>query len=149
MRVALLKRTQIDQWMRLRGELWPDCPADQHRREVTEILAEGDFNRVFVAVGSDRKVHGFLEASIRLAAEGCRPGRIGYIEGWYVEPRRRGKGVGAALAAEAEAWAASNGCKEMASDSLISNDAGIAAHQRLGYEEVERLVHFRKELKAR
>jgi aminoglycoside 6'-N-acetyltransferase I len=116
---------------------------------MTEILADSDFNPVFVAVGSDRKVHGFLEASIRLNAEGCRPGRIGCIEGWYVEPRRRGKGVGAALVAEAEAWAASNGCKEMASDALISNDAGIAAHQRLGSEEVERLVHFRKELRAR
>ena len=35
---------------------------------------------------------------------------------------------------------------EMASDTWLENEASIAAHLKLGYEEVERLVHFVKRL---
>ena len=34
----------------------------------------------------------------------------------------------------------------MASDALIDNAVSIEAHARLGYHEVERLVHFAKDL---
>ena len=34
----------------------------------------------------------------------------------------------------------------MASDALIDNAISIEAHARLGYREVERLVHFAKDL---
>ena len=35
---------------------------------------------------------------------------------------------------------------EMASDAWLVNDGSIAAHLALGYEEVERVVNFRKAL---
>jgi hypothetical protein len=34
----------------------------------------------------------------------------------------------------------------MASDTWLENESSIAAHQRLGYYEVDRLVHFVKRL---
>lgn len=149
MRVTLLKRNQIHQWSNLRKELWPALSPAEHRREMTDILADSEFNAVFVAVGSDGNLHGFVEASIRLTAEGCRPGRIGYIEGWYVEPKHRRKGVGTALVKKAEAWAVALGCDEMASDSEVGNEDGRLAHASLGYEETGRLIHFRKKLKEK
>ena len=71
---------------------------------------------------------------------------VGYIEGWYVDGDVRRQGVGRALVEAAEAWARSKGCRQMASDALIDNAVSIEAHARLGYREVERLVHFAKEL---
>jgi aminoglycoside 6'-N-acetyltransferase I len=50
------------------------------------------------------------------------------------------------LVAAAEEWARSKGCVEMASDAESDNELSHTAHGRLGYEEVERLVHFRKAL---
>jgi aminoglycoside 6'-N-acetyltransferase I len=48
----------------------------------------------------------------------------------------------------AEAWARSHGLKEIASDTQLENAISIQAHTALGYEEVERLVCFRKALDA-
>jgi aminoglycoside 6'-N-acetyltransferase I len=46
----------------------------------------------------------------------------------------------------AEVWALEKGCTEMASDTWLENETSIAAHLKMGYEEVERLVHFVKRL---
>lgn len=148
MRISTLRRSQIDEWRRLRLALWPDLPPDRHNREMADVLGDLEFNSVFMAVGAGKHAVGFLEASIRLTAEGCRPGPIGYVEGWYVEPASRGRRVGAALLAKAEAWAASRGCTQMASDADVDNLGARQAHGHLGYEEVARLAHFRKELRA-
>ena len=149
MTVAAVRRSQLADWKRMRAALWPDCPESDHTREMAEILGDADFNAAFVAHAPDGLPVGFLEASIRLTAEGCHPGRIGYLEGWYVEPGWRGQGLGAALIQAAEAWAAERGCREMASDAYADNDAGREAHRRLGYQEVSVLAHFRKDLRGR
>ncbi len=46
----------------------------------------------------------------------------------------------------AEDWARAQGCREMGSDSLIDNDGSLRAHQALGFEVVDRYVHFRESL---
>jgi hypothetical protein len=66
--------------------LWPDCPEQDHARDMADILGDPEFNAAFLAHAPDGLPVGFLEVSIRLTAEGCLPGRIGYLEGWYVEP---------------------------------------------------------------
>ena len=53
-------------------------------------------------------------------------------------------GVGRALVERIEAWARAAGCREMASDTNPSYPISPAAHEALGYAEVER--YFRKEL---
>ena len=61
-------------------------------------------------------------------------------------PEVRGKGIAGALTQAAEGWARERGCTEMASDTWLDNEASIRAHLKLGYLEVERLVHFVKPL---
>ena len=133
----------------MRAALWPECPGEQHAREIADILGDPEFNAAFLAHAPDGLPVGFLEVSIRLTAEGCKPGRIGYVEGWYVEPDWRGKGMGASLIQAAESWAAERGCRVMASDSYVDNTGGRQAHRSLGYQEVSLLAHFRKDLKPR
>lgn len=89
---------------------------------------------------------GFVEVSLRDYAEGCESSPVGYLEGWYVVPEHRKTGIGRRLVQAAEDWARAKGCSEMASDSELSNTQGQQAHARLGYQEVERMVCFRKSL---
>jgi aminoglycoside 6'-N-acetyltransferase I len=71
---------------------------------------------------------------------------VGFLEGWYVVDDWRKCGVGAALVIAAENWSRLQGCREIASDALIDNTTSQTAHQALGFEIVDRCVHFRKTL---
>jgi aminoglycoside 6'-N-acetyltransferase I len=71
---------------------------------------------------------------------------VGYIEGWFVVESARGQGIGARLSKAAEDWAREHGCVEMASDALIDNAQSQRAHEALGFDVVDRCVHFKKHL---
>ena len=89
---------------------------------------------------------GFAELSIRAYAEGCRSDRVAYLEGWFVGPEARGRGVGRTLIAAAENWGRSQRCSEFASDAQPDNDVSAAAHRALGFTEVGLIRCFRKDL---
>jgi aminoglycoside 6'-N-acetyltransferase I len=92
-------------------------------------------------------VIGFLEVDLRSHADGCDPAQpVGYIEGWFVREEFRNQSVGRQLVQAAEDWARQLKCVEMASDVLIDNDRSQQAHVALGYEVVDRCVHYRKTL---
>ena len=83
---------------------------------------------------------------MRQSVEGSGISPVGYIEGWFVDPDWRRQGIGRSLAVSAEAWALDKGCQEMASDCSLDNGISLTSHLVLDYEEVERLIHFRKTL---
>ena len=140
------------EWLRMRAALWPDDEPMESAQTVRQFLAAPDpvlqptLHAVFVCPRATGGLCGFVEVSIRPYAEGCETNRVGYIEGWYVDPDARRRGVGRRLIAAAEAWARGQGCTEMASDADLHNITSQQAHQRLGYAEVERIVCFRKAL---
>lgn len=110
------------------------------------MLGDPTHAGALLAVMESGDVVGFAEVSLRAVAEGCRHTPVGYLEGWYVASGWRGRGIGRRLVEAAEGWALARGCREMASDTELDNTASQAAHARLGYEEVERVVLFRKAL---
>ena len=61
----------------------------------------------------------------------------------------RGRKIGRALVEAAEAHARASGHVEIASDAELENADGINAHLAVGYEEVERVVCFRRSLVGR
>lgn len=150
----LIRRAQLadrEQLMRMRTALWPDSSAEEHGLEVIAILEDKAALTmplvVLVAETDEHQVVGFLEVDLRSHADGCNPARpVGYIEGWYVEENYRQQGVGKRLVAAAEDWARSHGCLEIASDTWIDNEVSQRAHASLGYEVVDRCVHYRKTL---
>lgn len=135
----------MEEWLRMRLALWPDNTPTEMRQEMEEILADPN-QPVFVAERSEAGLVGFLEASIHVDIYGCDSKPVGYIEGWYVDPDLRRQGLGGLLVAAAEAWAIEQGLQEMASDCEIDNLVSLQAHNALGYQEVERLIHFCKKL---
>jgi len=135
---------------RMRALLWPEASIEEHASELDTALdgRQGTLPMaIFVAETADRQMAGFLEAGLRSHADGCDPAQpVGYVEGWYVEEKWRNRGVGKALLAAAEKWARSQGCREMASDTWIGNEAAQRAHEALGFEVVDRCVNYRKSL---
>jgi aminoglycoside 6'-N-acetyltransferase I len=134
----------------MRQALWPEDGPGDHPREIAQYFAGGTRTpaAVLLAVDESGTAVGFVELSIRPYAEDCRTDHVGYLEGWYVVPEARRRGVGRALVAAAEQWARAQGCSEFASDAVIDNEISAAAHHALGFTETARLRCFRKSLSA-
>lgn len=136
---------------RLRQGLWPETTDDEHARDLRAFF-DGHAREplaILVAedgLGAGGEIVGFCELSIRAYAESCTTDRVGYLEGWYVEPDHRRRGVGQALVAAAEAWARARACTEFASDAEADNHVSVAAHKALGFEDVGLIRCFRKDL---
>lgn len=150
-RIRTARASDGEQLAQMRAVLWPESSAEEHARELVPIL-EGNAAStlptiVFVAEISDGPLVGFLEAGLRSHADGCDPSRaVGFIEGWYVLESQRQRGVGRQLLTAAEEWARDHGCVEMASDTWVDNEVSQRVHDALGYQEVDRCVHYRKKL---
>ena len=145
--------SDLDRLVPLCEALWPESSGQEHAQELRQILWDKAALVltmpliIFVAEANDGTLVGFLQVDLRSHADGCNPSRpVGYIEGWYVTEDRRRCGVGRKLLAKAEDWARGYKCVEMASDALIDNELSQRAHEALGYEVVDRCVHYRKRL---
>jgi aminoglycoside 6'-N-acetyltransferase I len=132
-------------WCRMRSLLWPDETARGHYSAIDGILDAKDAWG-FIAETPDNEPLGFAEISIRKAANGCESQPVPFLEGIWVEPRSRGRRVGARLIAHIETFLKARGFRELGSDSLIENHAAHDAHAGWGFSETERVVYFRKPL---
>jgi aminoglycoside 6'-N-acetyltransferase I len=139
----------------MRALLWPDALIEEHSRELDPILRTGTYGTlpmaIFVSHPGDKAESqtptGFIEVGLRSHADGCDTTQpVGFVEGWFVHEVFRNRGVGAALMQSAEDWARQQGCIEIASDTWIDDEISILTHQALGFEVVDRCVHFRKSL---
>jgi len=101
---------------------------------------------VWVWADDDGSLTGFASASLRAWAEGCESRPAPFLEGWFVAEHHRGRGIGAALVGAVEDWARSLGHTDLGSDTWLDNDLGRRAHAALGFEEVERVIRYRKPL---
>lgn len=134
----------------MRQDLWDDMTPEENDNDLRTRIGgrtpTGMATVVFLAEVEGMPA-GFLEVDLRSYADGCDWNHaVAYVEGWYVKPKMRRKGVGRALIAAAEEWAREQGCIEFASDTWIDNDSSRRAHETAGFEEVEQVVHYRKRL---
>jgi aminoglycoside 6'-N-acetyltransferase I len=135
----------------MRALLWPEASIEEHRKELESVLRfrmSGTLPMTILISQDDiGALIGFIEIGLRSHADGCDPARpVGFVEGWFVHEVSRKQGIGSALMRSAEAWARTQGCREMASDTWIDDQGSIRSHQALGFEVVDRCVHFRKAL---
>lgn len=134
----------------MRHALWPDGSLAQHWQDIDRYFA-GDRRvpaEVLLALNADTAPVGFAELSIRNIVDSCSTARVAHLEGWYVDPDSRRKGIGRELIHAAEHWAIGQGCTEFGSDTDIDNDVSHAAHLRAGFHETGRVRTFRKKLRT-
>lgn len=138
-----------DAWLALRAALWPDEARDAGRAEIDAFFAGANpaLVQVFLATAEDGAVVGFAEFSVRAYVPGA-PASAPFLEGWFVLPQARGRGIGRALVAAGERWAAAQGYTALGSDVLAGNDDGAAAHRALGFRAVEQVTFFIKDVTA-
>jgi aminoglycoside 6'-N-acetyltransferase I len=145
-RIRKIAESDRTDWVRLREALWPGSLSDHDAETRKHFENPAKVPVVFVAE-ADARVVGFLELDCRKYAPGCRSSPVPFIEGWYVERGLQRHGIGRALVDAAEEWARAAGHHEIASDAELENADAIAAHRALGYQEVERVVCFRRSLR--
>lgn len=129
-RIRAIASADAETWDTLRSALWPG----DHRDEVAAFFRGALEEPLAVLFAEDETgaVLGFVELSIRNAVPGAGSDRVGYVEGLYVVPARRGTGVTAALLAASKDWAHTLGCGAFASDRAdrVVVDSGFRARYR-------------------
>ena len=141
--------SSLDQpgWLEFRLALWPDADSDDHRGYMAISLAQPERFLQLMIYDDQRRPVGFIEGSIRSDyVNGTESSPVGFVEGVYVAPAWRRKGVARQLYAAIGDWAKARGCRELASDALLDNETSQRAHKRLGFRETERVVYFTKDL---
>jgi aminoglycoside 6'-N-acetyltransferase I len=150
-RIRTARASDRDELAQLAASLWPEATAAEHGVDIAEVLAMGSNGTLpmTILVSEDEKgtLSGFIEVGLRSHADGCDPKRpVGFVEGWFVVEPVRNRGVGRELLRAAEDWARAQGCTEMGSDALVDNELSLRAHEAMGFEVVDRCVHFKKAL---
>ena len=134
---------KLGQWVALRCALWPDEDRAIMTREAPAMLSRPDL--LVLVARETEAVIGFAEASVRRDyVNGCETSPVAFVEGIYVVPEHRRRGIAGALIAAIEQWARDQGLHELASDALLENSPSHAMHGSLGFSETERVVYFRK-----
>lgn len=111
---------------------------------MAAFLAQPQRYAQFVAYDAGQPV-GLAEAALRSDyVNGAETSLVAFLEGLYVVPDSRTKGVARSLLQEVIRWAREQGCRELASDALLENTSSHAVHRALGFQETERVVFFRR-----
>ncbi len=125
--------------------VWPEHSREE-LRDILEEYMDGKDSAVFAEKDAERFAGVALACLRRDYVEGCDTSPVGYLEGIAVREDCRGTGVARRLTEECEQWARDRGCTEFASDCELTNTASLRFHLSLGFEETNRIIHFRKDL---
>ena len=121
---------------------YPAHPSDLLER--LHRLSGGFDHQVLVAL-VEGEVMAWAQVGRTLTLES---GEQAELLGLVVDEAWRGRGVGAALVAAAEAWARSRGLGRLRVRTNVTREATHQFYRRLGFEEAKRQVVFRKDLGA-
>lgn len=150
MRNAPCDPQSVDAWTALRLELWPETSLSEHIAEAEAILGKPKEAMAFLAHDVRGTALAFAEASLRHDyVNGCVTSPVAFLEGIYVRPAHRRQGIARLLVEAVEDWAQGIGCAELASDVELHNAISQGMHLAVGFEETERVVYYRKDLRDR
>lgn len=132
----------LGQVLRLSAELFQD----NDPRELAGSYHKSLMNpqEAFFLVHEGPQAIGFAHMSIRHDyVEGALEGRAcAYLEAIYIQEKWRLGGLGRRLVDACRQWAKDQGCRQLASDTPLDNQASLDFHLKLGFSEAGRLVHF-------
>jgi aminoglycoside 6'-N-acetyltransferase I len=134
--------TELDDWVALRQALWPDHVSTELRAEAEHILSAT--NAIcFLAFDSDNGVVGFIEGALYQGANG----HYGHVEGWYVDPEFRRRGLGRRLVSQLEQWCLHRNIRTLTSDTDPRFPLSPKNHVGAGFRVLGEMTIFIKNLK--
>lgn len=144
MELEMLSPENFTPFMKLVIALWPDCSPEEESINYRNVIGSKEA-QCFLVRDGDQYV-AFLHVGIRHDyVEGSAGSPVAYIEGVYVFPEYRQRGVGKLLFRSAEDWAQQKGLRQIASDTEADNSRSIQLHRSAGYQE-SHIVCFIKDL---
>ena len=147
MKISVPHERDREGWLRLRLALWPTDDPDSYLGEMRGMQQRPDQWAAFVCVDENEQVVGFAEVSMRERLESIEREQVGHLEGWYVDPRYRRRGIGRLLVDAAAGWVQGQGSDILHSDAELDNLLSHRAHRAVGFVETHREVLFRRSLK--
>ena len=130
---------------KLMKQLWPQL-TDKETIDEVKRYTNGKNTAIFTEVEGNTIV-GLALCSLRFDyVEGCKYSPVGFLEGIIVDEEYRLKNIAKNLCTKCEEWAKNKGCKEFASDCTLTNTNSIIFHLNIGFQEANRIIHFKKNL---
>lgn len=116
-KIRPVRVADAEAWEQSRCDLWPDGRAD-HAAEIAAFFAGtlDEPEAVLLAEDSEDKLVAFAELSIRTDLSSLIGARVAYVEGLYVVPEVRGRGIARQLLRASVDWARQQRCTAFASD---------------------------------
>ncbi|RRB07603.1 aminoglycoside 6'-N-acetyltransferase [Larkinella rosea] len=143
--IVPLSTASISPFTELVLELWPDCNFEEEY-ENSQTILDSATDICYLAQVNDAYV-AFIHLTIRHDyVEGAADSPVAYLEALYVKPAYQNHGIGTKLVQLGEEWGRQKGCRQFASDTELTNSASIDFHLKTGFEEVNRIVCFIKNL---
>ena len=126
------------EWNDLCIALWPQYNID----DILRLKQDGWFRNEFLYF-FDKKAVAFISLSLRQDyVEGTRTSPVAYIEGLYVNPDYRNRGIARKLVSYAKKWAYEKNCQELASDTELVNQSSQKFHEMVGFTKANTIVCY-------
>ena len=139
------KITDCQEAAEMAVEMWMDNDPGELEEEF-KALVQNPEAAIFLYREEGQAV-GFAQCQLRHDyVEGTKTSPVGYLEGIYVLPGFRGRGIAKALLNACEEWAREKGCREFASDCELDNTGSLAFHLAVGFREANRIICFARKL---
>ena len=136
---------QIDELSPMVKNVWSEHSIDDLKRILRNYIS-GNESAIFTYVINGKCVGVALVCLRHDYVEGCTTSPVGYLEGIYVNTKYQNSGIAKKLCEECEEWARDKGCSEFGSDCDINNDVSYKFHLAIGFDETNRIIHFKKQL---
>ena len=126
--------------------MWENHTVEELKEEYEAVILDKE-SAIFIVSIDDKKI-GFAQCQLRHDyVEGTKTTPVGYLEGIFIREEYRKQGYAKKLLSKCEEWAKEQGCSEFASDCELENEISIEFHIKMGFEEANRIVCFKKSLK--
>jgi aminoglycoside 6'-N-acetyltransferase I len=146
-KIMEIQNEDIDDLVKMGLGLWSEHTEDDMRKSFLKALSSD--NEIFFVNKVGDEYTGFISVSIRNDyVEGSSSRPVGYVEGIYVKPEFRNKGIAGRLIKKGEEWARSRGCSQMGSDVEMNNDISSIFHLKVGFKEANRMICFIKDIQG-
>jgi len=139
-----IHKSDSDMWLGMYRQLFPNNSDDALIAEMERIFKSGK-RSAYVALIGDLSV-GFAEYALRDYANGCHSQPVPFLEGIWIDEDYRGQGIAKSLVSYLEQKARMAGFIEFGSDVELSNYPSQLMHERLGFEQTEKVIFYRKVL---
>lgn len=126
--------------------MWENHTVEELIEEFEAVIQDKE-SAIFIVSIDDKKI-GFAQCQLRHDyVEGTKTTPVGYLEGIFIREEYRKQGYAKKMLSKCEEWAKEQGCSEFASDCELENEISIEFHIKMGFEEANRIVCFKKSLK--